>query len=170
MKPFTPEICKAKSIQVLTIHTKGDPNLVSGPSMKALYGTAYGLKMKVYKPKGIVMEIGNLIGRWADAHLKPKSEWEGYWGLIVPDYVKAEEIVQKDPALPVKLETWEYDEVGQILHLGEYTEEHPTIMQLHKYIEDNKYEISGVHEEIYLTKPDSKNKKTVIRYPVKRAK
>lgn len=167
MKPFEPEITKIKAIKVLTVTTVGDPNKVAEPFMKALYGTAYGTKMKVFKPKGIKMEIGHLIGRWPDAHFKPKDEWTGIWGLEVPDYVNESDLLQKDPNIPIKLETWDYDEVAQILHLGPYSEEGPAIEKIHKFIEEQGYKIVGLHEEVYLTKPDSKNQKTIIRYPVK---
>jgi len=49
-----------------------------------------------------------------------------------------------------------------------FTEEGPTAEKLHKFIEENGYEIAGIHEEEYLTKPDSKVVKTIIRYPVKK--
>ena len=39
---------------------------------------------------------------------------------------------------------------------------------LHKFIEDSGCEIAGVHEEEYLTRPDAKVVKTIIRYPVKK--
>lgn len=166
MKANIPEITKTKSIKVLTVTTHGDPNTATVPSMKALYGTAYGLKMKVYKPKGVVMELGHLIGRWPDAHLKPKSEWTGIWGLPVPDFVKEEDVIQKDPNIEVKLETWEYDTVAQVLHLGEYTAETENIQKLHVFITEQGYKIAGPHEEIYLTRPTAKVKKTIIRYPI----
>ncbi|MFH0768533.1 MAG: GyrI-like domain-containing protein, partial [Chloroflexota bacterium] len=68
----------------------------------------------------------------------------------------------------VKLETWDYGTVAQILHLGSYDQEQPNIERLHKFIEESGYEIAGMHEEEYLTRPDSKFPKTIIRYPVKK--
>jgi hypothetical protein len=54
------------------------------------------------------------------------------------------------------------------LHIGGYDQETPTVQRLQKFIADNGYEVAGAHEEEYLTKPDAKVVKTIIRYPVKR--
>lgn len=135
--------------------------------MKALYGTAYGAKMKVFKPKGVKMEVGPLIGRWPDAHLVPKNSWTGIWGLVVSDFVTTKDLLQKNPELPVKLEVWRYKKVAQILYIGTYAEEGPTIIQLHNFIKEQGYVIDGTpHEEVYLTRPDAKKPKTIIRYKV----
>lgn len=168
MKAFTPEFTSVDPITVLTVTSVGDPNH-SEKYLTALFGTAYGTKFKVYKPAGKEMKMGKLIGRWPDAHLKPKDQWTGIWGLPVPDFVKESELIQKDPELPIKVEVWTYGDVAQILHKGPYTEEGPTISQLHEFIKENGYEIDGnSHEEVYLTSPDAKDQKTVIRYKVKK--
>jgi effector-binding domain-containing protein len=39
---------------------------------------------------------------------------------------------------------------------------------LHKFIEENGCEIAGTHEEEYLTCPDAKVVKPLIRYPIKK--
>lgn len=169
MKAFVPEFTKVEPFKVLTVTSVGDPNKVMEKYMKALYGTAYGTKMKVFKPKGIKMELGKLIGRWPDAHIKPKDEWTGIWALPVPDYVTEKDLLQKDPEIRIKLEKWDYKDVAQILHLGPYSEEGPTVEKLHNFIEENGYEIDGSsHEEVYLTMPNVKNQKTIIRYKIKK--
>jgi len=75
---------------------------------------------------------------------------------------------QKVPGVEVKLETWNYGIVAQVLYLGQYSGETPTIEKLIKFVHDNGYEITGYHEEEYLTKPDAKVPKTIIRYEVKK--
>jgi len=168
MKAFTPQITKLGKRKVLTVTTIGDPNKVSEPFMRALYGAAYYAKMKVYKPKGIKMELGKLAAHWPDAHLKPKDQWTGIWGVPVPDYVKEGDIIQKDPNIPVKIDTWPGGEYAEILHLGPYSEEGPTVQKLHQFIEDSGYKLVGPHEEEYLTMPGVKNQKTIIRYLIKK--
>lgn len=166
MRALHPEFTTVEPIKVLTITSVGDPNH-SERFLTALFGTAYGTKFKVYKPQGKDMKMGKLIGRWPDAHLKPKDQWTGIWGLPIPDFVEKTDLVQKDPDLPVKVETWEYGEVAHVLHKGPYTEEGPTIALLHAFIKDNGYEIDGnSHEEVYLTSPEAKDQKTIIRYKV----
>jgi hypothetical protein len=168
MRAFKPEFSKVEPLTVLTLTSIGDPNK-SEKYFDALYGTAYTTKFKVYKPQGKEMKLGKLIGRWPDAHLKPKDQWTGIWGLPVPSFVKNEDLIQKNPELPVKVETWEYAEVAQTLHKGPYSEEGPTVQLLHDFIKDNGYTIDGSsHEEVYLTSPDAKDQKTIIRYKVKK--
>ena len=164
MRAYKPELTSVEPITVLTITSVGDPNK-SEKYMSALYGTAYGTKFKVYKPAGKEMKLGKLIGRWPDAHLKPKNQWTGIWGLPVPDFVAEADLLQKDPNLPVRVEVWKYKDVAQILHKGPYTDEGPTVQLLHNFIKESGYEIDGMsHEEVYLTSPDAKDQKTII-YP-----
>ena len=50
--------------------------------------------------------------------------------------------------------------------MSDHIEEGPTVIALHKFIEDNGYKLLGVHEEEYLTTPKAKVQKTIIRYRV----
>jgi hypothetical protein len=87
-------------------------------------------------------------------------------GLPVPSDTTS--LPQKVASIEVKLETWDYGTVAQILHLGAYDQEDVTVEHLHKFIEESGYEVAGLHEEEYLTSPDAKIVKTIIRYPVKK--
>ena len=75
---------------------------------------------------------------------------------------------QKEPGTEVKIETWKYGTVAQILHLGPYDQETKTIEHLHQFITANGYEIAGPHEKEQQSKPDAKVIKTLIRYQVKK--
>lgn len=108
-----------------------------------------------------------LRARWPDAHLLPKDRWTAHWALPVRD--DTEVLPQKSPDVEVKLETWEYGTVAQVLHVGPYSEEGPTVAALHKFVEDSGYRLIGDHEEEYLTKPTSKVVKTIIRHRVEKA-
>ncbi|AFM01661.1 hypothetical protein Desde_3375 [Desulfitobacterium dehalogenans ATCC 51507] len=163
-KKGIPVLIEKEGQLMAVVSTKGDPNEVMEKAMQALFGSVYGLKFQL-KKQGIEFKVGKLIGRWPDAHLVPKDQWTGIWGLPVPQGTT--ELPQKSAEFPVRLEHWDYGTVAEILHIGPYTEEGPTIQTLHTFIEESGYEIVGVHEEEYLTKPTSKVVKTVIRYPVK---
>jgi hypothetical protein len=170
MKAFVPGLVKLPDRKVLVITSFGDPNVVGADIFPILYGTAYGTKFKTFKPKGIKMELGKLVALWPDAHLKPKNKWRGIWAVPVPDYVKESDLVQKDEKNPIKLEIFPGGTYAQILHLGGYAEEEPTIKILHAFIESQGIkmkDVPGLHEEEYLTKPDSKVVKTIIRYRIK---
>ena len=168
MKPLVPEIINLKPRKALSVITLGDPNKVAAPFMKALYGTAYGTKMKVFKPKGIVMTLGPLSAFWPDANIKPKDEWTGIWNLEVSPFVKTSDLLQKDKDIEIKLEELKSGKAAQVLFLGKYSNEGPTIEKLHQFIREQGYKIAGNHEEVYLTRPDAKEPKTIIRYLVEK--
>lgn len=168
MRAFEPEMSEIEPRTILSVISLGDPNKVMELYMKALYGTAYGTKMKVFKPKGKKMEIGKLSAFWPDAHLKKKDEWTGIWNLEVPSYVKQSDLLQKNKDIEIKVEKLKGGKVAQILHLGPYSEEGPTVKKLHDFIKENKLEITGNHEEVYLTSPKAREQKTLIRYLIKK--
>lgn len=164
MKPLKPEIVELPARKVATVTTKGDPNVVAVPAFKALYGSVYTLKFSLKKQGLETFKVEPLRAHWPDAHLLPKDEWTGHWALPVPD--DTDQLPQKVPEIEVKLETWEYGRVAQVLHIGPYSEEGPTVELLHKFIEENGYKLSGCHEEEYLTTPKAKVQKTIIRYQI----
>lgn len=171
MRAFVPEAVNIPDRKMLVINTVGDPSNIGEAHFNSLYGTAYGTKFKTFKPRGIKLQLGKLCALWPDAHLKPKSEWTGVWAIPVPDFVTEQDLVQKTPDYPVRLEIWPGGLYGQVLHKGTYAEEGPTVALLHRFIENelgvSMKDIVGIHEEEYLTKPDTKNQKTIIRYLVR---
>jgi len=161
-----PQILEMPPQKMAVVHGKGTPDKVFSELMPALYGSVYTLKFDL-KKKGLpTFKVSKLRARYPDAHLVPKEEWTHIIGLPVPEDTAS--LPQKVPGIEVKIETWEYGTVAQILHLGPYDQENPTIEHLHKFIEESGYEIAGVHEEEYLTTPDAKVMKTIIRYPVRK--
>jgi hypothetical protein len=165
MKPLVPDILEMPPTKVATITTVGDPNVVlEAGAMKALYGSVYTLKFDL-KKKGLeTFKVGGLRARWPDAHLVPKDQWTAHWAIPIPN--DTDMLPQREPGFEVKTEVWEYGTVAQVLHLGPYSEEGPTIEKLHRFIEENGFRIAGVHEEEYLTSPKAKMQKTIIRYPI----
>jgi hypothetical protein len=170
MKPFTPQIAELPSMTMAVAHTVGDPTIVGQQAFPALYGAAYKLKFAL-KKDGIEYKVPPPVARWyggPDWAMQPREKWEAAWAIPIPDGTT--ELVQKDPETPVVIETWEYGTVAEILHIGSYAEEAPTIEQLHSFIAEQGYEICGPHEEEYQSRPEAKNPKTVIRYQVRRAR
>lgn len=74
------------------------------------------------------------------------------------------------PALPkVRFTSYHEGLSAQIMHIGPYSEEGPTIQKLHAFIKENGYTCAGRHHEIYLSDPRRtapSKLKTVIRQPV----
>ena len=168
-KPTDPQIVKKPKQKMAVVITHGDPNAVLPKVMPALYGAVYKHKFALKKAGKETFKVGALFGRWPDAHLVPRDQWMGIWGLPIPSNTRA--LPEPDPETEVKIETWDYGKaVAEILHLGPYSEEGLTIQRLHEFIAASGYEIAGVHEEEYLTSPKAKVQKTIIRYPVRKSK
>lgn len=161
-----PQILEMPSQKMAVVYGKGTPDKVFPELMPALYGSVYTLKFDL-KKKGLpTFKVGGLRARYPDAHLVPMEEWTHIIGIPIPEGTTS--LPQKVPGIEVKIETWKYGTVAQILHLGTYDQEQPTVERLHKFIEESGYRIAGVHEEEYLTKPDVKVPKTIIRYEVRK--
>ena len=109
-----------------------------------------------------------------------KSDW--LWTLLImqPDFItgtqveaaKVDAAKKKDlPALSqLRFEAYHEGLSAQIMHLGPFAAEGPTIATLHTFISNQGYQLRGKHHEIYLndlrrTAPEKL--KTVIRQPIK---
>jgi len=161
-----PQILEMPSQEMAVVYGKGRPDRVFPEVLPALFGSVYTLKFDL-KKKGLpTFKVSAPRTRYPDAHLVPMDEWALIIGLPIPEDTAS--LSQKVAGTEVKIETWEYGAVAQILHLGAYDQEQPTVELLHQFIEENGYEIAGVHEEEYLTRPDAKVPKTIIRYPIKK--
>ena len=161
-----PKILEMPAQKMAIVRGKGTPDEVFPVVMPALYGSVYTLKFDL-KKKGLpTFKVTGLRTRYPDVLLVPNDEWTHMIGLPIPEDTTS--LPQKLPDIEVKIETWHYGTVGQILHLGPYDQEGPTIERLHKFIEESGYEIAGDHEEEYLTRPDAKVVKTLIRYPLRK--
>ena len=161
-----PQILEMPPQKMAVVRGKGAPDKVFPGLMPALYGSVYTLKFDLKKRGLPTSKVSPPRTRYPDAHLLPMPEWTIVIGVPVPDDTTS--LPQKVPGTEVKLETWDYGTVAQILHLGPYDQETATVERLHGFIEEQGYEIAGVHEEEYLNRPDAKVLKTLIRYPVRK--
>jgi hypothetical protein len=161
-----PQVLEMPAQKMAVVQGKGSPDKVFSEVMPALYGSVYTLKFDLKKKGLATFKVSGLRGRYPDAHLVPQDEWTIILGLPVPNDTTS--LPQKAPGVEVKLETWDYGTVAQILHLGPYDQEGPTIERLMQFISENGYQITGPHEEEYLTSPDAKVMKTLIRLTVKK--
>jgi hypothetical protein len=106
--------------------------------------------------------------------------WKAY--LILPPFITKRSVDQaraqataKHAEIPyanAAIETLREGRSVQILHVGPYDKEQPTIDLLHEYMRLHSLVMNGHHHEIYIsdprrTKPD--RLKTVIRFAVKLA-
>jgi hypothetical protein len=155
----TPRLTIMARQKMIVVEAKGDPNTVGKDAFGLLFKTFFSLK-------GVQMAAPR--ARWENIAADPKDQWIGLYGLPVPDSVTQ----LPEGAQGVRIEDWEYGEVAEILHLGPYSEETPTILKLHDFIRQSGYEIAGPHEEEYLKGPGMAASPadywTIIRYPVKK--
>jgi hypothetical protein len=111
-----------------------------------------------------------------------RKEWKWTLMLLQPSAVDGKllkdakvqlERRRKAADLPlVRLRRFAEGTCAQVLHLGPYADEAPTIAGLHRFIEEQGYALAGAHHEIYLSQPgrgDPAKMKTVIRQPMRRA-
>ncbi|HEY4761815.1 MAG TPA: GyrI-like domain-containing protein [Thermoguttaceae bacterium] len=168
LEPFlTPQIKEMPDQKMLEYRVEGDPNIVGGKAFGMLYQAYYSLK-EVDKAKNITPRA-----RWSATFTEtPKDKWIGIYGLPVPNSVSS---LPQGADPNVKISNWKYGTVAEILHVGSYLEERPTIEKLHNFIKASGYKISGYHEEEYVKGPttfskgDPKKYLTIIRYPVEKA-
>jgi len=175
----------------LMIDGKGDPNTVPEFSAKiqALYGLAYTMKfMLKQSDPAIDFVVAPLSGLWCAEditafHEGRKHEWEWTLMILQPDAVTPELLEKAKAKLAAKkeapacagqarLDLLREGAAVQILHIGSYSSEGPTITRLHDFMKENGYTFNGRHHEIYLGDPRRSHPdklKTIIRQPVKKA-
>ena len=163
-----PVILEMPPQKMAVVQEKGSPDKVFAKIFPALFGSVYTLKFDLKKRGLESFKVGCPRARYPNAHLSPKGEWRIMAGIPVPENTTS--LPQKEPNTQVKLDTWEYGTVAQILHLGPYDQETETIQRLQQFITNSGYEIAGPHEEEYQSRPDAKVIKTLIRYQVKKKK
>jgi len=106
--------------------------------------------------------------RWLSPLDSPKENWVGLYALPLPDSVAG----LAAGTTGAKIEIWPYGEVAEILHLGGYDKEPPTVEKLLKFVAAKGYAVAGPHEEEYLKgpgmAPGPDDYWTIIRYQVKK--
>lgn len=163
-----PAMINKANQKVIVVEATGNPETVGGEAFKLLFKLYFQLEGV---PKGPAMPAPR--ARWPKIAETPKDQWLGRYAMPVPDSVTALPQAEAKAGLAAKLDTWTYGEVGQILHVGPYDKETPTIQKLLAFIADRGYEIAGEHEEEYLRGPtmfgkgDPEKYYTLIRYPVR---
>jgi len=154
-----PQVRQMPAQKMLVVEAKGDPNVVSQNAFNGLFKTFFSLPgARMTAPRA----------RWLNTINSPKNEWRGLFGMPLPDSF------QSLPAgtTGARVETWEYGDVAEILHVGPYSEETPTIKRLLQFIDEKGFQIVGPHEEEYLKGPGMAASPaeywTIIRYQVKK--
>jgi len=175
-------------VTTLAVVGRGDPNTGGeyGPAVEALFTVGYALKFAGKKALGEDMAVGPLEALWRAADMTAfsahrTSDWEWTALIPVPDRVDAPALADAVAATAAKgrggpsldrVRVLRMDEgrCVQIMHLGPYSAEGPTLARLHEeYLPAHGLVPTGDHHEIYLsdvrrTAPD--RLRTILRQPV----
>ena len=123
-----PIILQMPSQKMAVVQGKGSPDKVFAKIFPALFGSVYTLKFDLKKRGLESFKVSAPRARFPDAPRYPKEEWVIIAGIPVPENTTS--LPQKEPGIEVKIETWEYGTVAQILHLGPYDQETENIERL----------------------------------------
>jgi hypothetical protein len=178
-----PTQVEVPALPFLMIDGAGDPREQPyKDTVGLLYAVAYTIKFQL-KRAGHDYVVMPLEGRWwvddfRELDFEKRDNWRYTMMILQSEHVTAEIVeqacaeVQKKkqlPALPpVRLETLTEGLCAQVLFIGPYKDELPTIDRLHAYIESHGA-LTGKHHEIYLSDPnrtDPDKLKTILRQPM----
>jgi hypothetical protein len=171
----------------LMLDGEGDPNTSEAyqTGVGVLFALSYSIKFMV-KKGALAIDYGvmPLEGLWwtddmSKFSIDDKANWKWIMMIMQPDFVTramvdeavAELRKKKNPAGlgALRYEPFTEGTCAQIMHIGPFSAEGPTIERLHKFIADSGCKPVGKHHEIYLSdirKAAPEKWKTVIRQPM----
>jgi hypothetical protein len=183
-----PAIVDIPPLNALMVDGIGDPSGTAfQEAVGSLYSVAYTLKFAFKKEHAVDYPVMALEGLWcaedpaffADGK---RDEWRWTLFIVLPDIVKKKDVAgavaavkkkAKFPRFPeVRFEKFAEGKAAQILHVGPYAAEGPTIEKLHRFVEEQGYRLRGRHHEIYLGDPRRsapEKLRTIVRHPVEKA-
>lgn len=177
-------------MRYLAVDGHGDPNTAAAyaDAVEALFSVAYAVKFRSRKELGRDFVVAPLEGLWraddpAAFVARDKSAWD--WTLLIaqPDWIDEAVVAEAvaaarakgdRPALSlVHLRELHEGTSAQILHIGSYNDETPTLARLHhEWMPQHGLTFAGDHHEIYLSdarRTEPEKLRTVLRQPVRSA-
>lgn len=154
-------------------------------ALQALFAVSYAAHFIVKKEAAEVTHVMPLEALWwvpgvagADALSAPRDRWEWQAMIMQPPPIDSAVIATAiDQARAkglaaagrVRFELWTEGLCAQVLHIGPYADEAPTVDRLHAAIESAGLRPRGRHHEIYLGDPRRaapEKLRTILRQPV----
>lgn len=184
----------------VVVRGRGDPNGPEfADAVQALYTVSYGAHFLLKKETGEAPKVMPLEGLWwmddseqqdivmavalGEATMADTDRDAWHWQAMIMQPAPLDEALvarateqARAKALPaldlLRFERWEEGRCAQILHVGPYAEEGPTLVRLHEGIAAAGYRPRGRHHEIYLGDPRRsapERLRTLLRHPVEAA-
>ncbi|MEA5114940.1 MAG: GyrI-like domain-containing protein [Geobacteraceae bacterium] len=181
------EIVDVPEMNFLMIDGEGDPNTSQAfkDAVEALFSLSYTLKFMVKKGEmGVDYGVLPLQALWwsddpSAFSTGNKDAWKWTVMIMQPDFITRELVgvaskeVQRKKKLAslslARLEAFKEGKAAQILHIGPFSEEGPTIEKVHSFIESSGSQRIGKHHEIYLSdirRAAPEKWKTIVRQPM----
>jgi len=184
--PKQVDLLQVPPMNFIMVDGKGDPNTSKAyrDAIDVLFNLSYTLKFAIKKEDGVDYPVMALEGLWSTPQgvpfaLADRDSWSWTSMIMQPDCVSNEwfhrtiEMVRSKKDLPsldlARLERFDEGLSAQIMHLGPYSAEEPTIKRIHAFISESGYVPRGRHHEIYLGDPRRsapEKLRTVLRQPV----
>ncbi|MGR0319727.1 GyrI-like domain-containing protein [Agromyces sp. ZXT2-3] len=176
-------------MQYLAVDGRGDPNTAPAyaEAVEALYGVAYTVKFASRRSSGRDFAVAPLEGLWwaddpAAFVAGDRDAWN--WTMLIsqPDWIDEAVVAAAVDAVRAKgrgspsldalrLTTVTEGPSAQVLHVGSYADEAPTLARLHdEWMPARGLTFNGPHHEVYLGDPRRtapEKLKTVLRQPVR---
>lgn len=196
LPPTTPVIVSVPRMNFLMVDGKGgnpEKNTNFHQAIQALYSIAYTIKFTLKFAKvGPEYTIPPLDGLWwmkggKKFDQKRPNDWRWRLMIVQPNHVTKKHIAdaitlirerakkKKQTPSPnldnVALKAFNEGLCVQVMHIGPYDKEKPSIDKLLAFAKEKGYRIVGHHHEIYLSDPRRtapSKLKTVLRYQVKK--
>jgi hypothetical protein len=182
-----PVVVDVPTLKYLMIDGKGDPNTSQeyAHAIEALFSVSYTAKFALKKSaEAIDYAVMPLEGLWWADDMSvfvagDKTNWKWTMMILQPAFV-ADKVIEaaivsagKKKDLPslskLRLEEFSEGSCAQIMHVGPFSTEGPTIAKLHEFI-SARTGLTGKHHEIYLSdirRARPEKWKTILRQPMK---
>jgi hypothetical protein len=191
------DIITVPELGYVAVEGRGDPQGPEfAAAIQALYSVSYGAHFLVRKRDGQAPRVMPLEALWwagdddpqdvitalalgsADLAGVDRDQWRWRAMIMQPSPIDgdvAAEAVAQARAKPVpaldrlRYGRWEEGLSAQVLHIGPYSAEAPSIVRLHEGIAAAGYRPRGRHHEIYLGDPRRsapERLRTILRHPV----
>ena len=178
----------APLMNFLTVKGSGDTTSAAfQKAIRTLYNLSFTTKFSVKKEEGVDYPVMALEGLWwtsnrtGEFNLQAaRKNWNWTLMIMQPDFVTRDRIADSAARIsergrslePFQLVAFSEGLAAQIMHIGPYSTEAPTIEKIRSFIRENGFTTNGKHHEIYLGDPrraTPSKLRTILRQPIRKA-